>query len=76
MEAIQAATRDPAEMTGRLSVSGTIEKGKLANLVLLDANPLADIHNTRRIDAVILHGRVFTRNELDGMLADVARKVS
>jgi imidazolonepropionase-like amidohydrolase len=61
---------------GRISSSGTIEKGKFANLVLLDANPLADIHNTRRIDAVILHGRLFTRNELDGMLADVARKVS
>jgi imidazolonepropionase-like amidohydrolase len=62
-------------MTGRISVSGTIEKGKLANLVLLDANPLADIHNTRRIDAVVLHGRLFTKNDLDGMLAEVARKV-
>ena len=76
MEALQAATRDPAQMTGRISSSGTIEKGKFANLVLLDADPLADIRNTRRISAVILHGRLFTRNELDRMLADVAKKVS
>ena len=50
---------------------GTIEKGKLADLVLLDANPLADISNTRKINTVVLNGRLLNRKTLDKMLADV-----
>jgi imidazolonepropionase-like amidohydrolase len=72
MEALQAATRNPAEMTGETSV-GTVEAGKLADLVLLDADPLADIGNTRKIHAVVLGGRIFSRADLDGMLADARR---
>jgi imidazolonepropionase-like amidohydrolase len=67
MEALQAATRGPAEFLGRLRDEGTIEAGKKANLVLLDANPLADIANTRRVAAVLLAGHVFDAGALQKM---------
>jgi len=76
MEALQAATRDAARYLGRLDSVGTIEKGKIADLVLLDANPLAEIGNTRKINAVVVGGRFITRPELDKMLADVVSLVS
>jgi hypothetical protein len=76
MEALQAATRDPARYLGRLDSVGTIEKGKIADLVLLDANPLAEIGNTRKINAVVVGGKLLTKLELDKMLADVASFVS
>ena len=76
MEALQAATRDPARYLGRLDSLGTIEKGKVADLVLLDANPLTEIGNTRKINAVVVGGTLITRPELDKMLADVASLVS
>jgi imidazolonepropionase-like amidohydrolase len=69
MEALQAATKRPAEFLGRLQTQGTIERGKIADLVLLDANPLADIHNTQRISAVILRGKLLDRKALDEVLA-------
>jgi hypothetical protein len=72
LQALQTATRNPAVFLGRLSDSGTIEKGKLADLVLLDANPLEDIANTRRIRGVVLAGRYFGRVDLDRMLRHVA----
>jgi imidazolonepropionase-like amidohydrolase len=76
MEALQAATRNPALYLGLLDTIGTIEKGKIADLVLLDANPLAEIGNTRKINAVVVGGRLITKAELDKMLADVASLVS
>jgi imidazolonepropionase-like amidohydrolase len=57
-QALDAATRAPAEFLGRLATEGTIEPGKRANLVLLDGNPLNDIANTREVAVVILRGRV------------------
>jgi imidazolonepropionase-like amidohydrolase len=76
MEALQAATRDPARYLGRLDSVGTIEKGKIADLVLLDANPLAEIGNTRKINAVVVGGKLITKPELDKMLVDVVSLVS
>jgi imidazolonepropionase-like amidohydrolase len=65
LEALQAATRNPAEFLGRLEAEGTIEVGKRANLVLLDADPLADISNTRRVAAVVVAGRLISGPELE-----------
>ncbi len=61
LEALRAATYNPAEFLGALDSLGTVTPGKLADLVLLDADPLSDIRNTRRISAVIANGRVFDR---------------
>jgi imidazolonepropionase-like amidohydrolase len=71
MQALQTATLNPAKFLGRLADLGTIERGKLADLLLLDANPLDDIANTRKIRAVVLAGRYFDRPALDRMLHDV-----
>jgi amidohydrolase family protein len=71
MEAIISATRYPAEFFGMQNRLGTIEKGKIADLVLLDANPLDDISNTRRIAAVVLNGRYLSKESREKMLADV-----
>jgi hypothetical protein len=59
LEALRTATYNPAEFLGALDSLGTVAKGKLADLVLLEANPLSDIRNTRRIAVVIANGRVF-----------------
>jgi imidazolonepropionase-like amidohydrolase len=69
MEALQAATLNPARFMGRDRELGTLEPGKLADLVLLDANPLDDIANTRKINAVVCRGRLFPKSSLDEMLA-------
>jgi imidazolonepropionase-like amidohydrolase len=70
-EALQSATKSPAEFLHTAKDSGTVEKGKLADLILLDANPLADIGNTRKIHAVILRGKLLDRAALDQLLAEV-----
>ena len=70
-QALQTATLNPAKFMGRLADFGTVEKGKAADLVLLDANPLDDIRNTRRIAAVVANGRYLSRADLDRILADV-----
>jgi N-acyl-D-aspartate/D-glutamate deacylase len=72
MQAIQAATSNPANFLGLNNALGTVEKGKVADLVLLSANPLDDINNTRKINAVIFQGRMFERAELNRMLAFAA----
>ena len=65
-QALQAATSKPAEFIHASSGSawGTIEPGKIADLVLLEADPLVDIANTRKIAAVILGGRFLGRNRI------------
>jgi imidazolonepropionase-like amidohydrolase len=68
MQALQAATKLPAEFLGKMQTQGTIGPGKFADLVLLDANPLDDIHNTQKIRAVILRGKLLDRNVLDKVL--------
>jgi len=71
LQALQSATREPAQFFGELRDQGTIEKGKIANLILLDADPLADITNTTRINAVIQNGRYLSRQDLDKILTRV-----
>jgi imidazolonepropionase-like amidohydrolase len=71
MEALQTATSNPAKFFGMESSSGSIGPGKVADLVLLSANPLDDIRNTRKIEAVIANGRLFDRAALDRLLAQV-----
>jgi imidazolonepropionase-like amidohydrolase len=70
MESLQTATINPARFLGMEKDLGTIEKGKIANLVLLDADPLADIHNTTKISKVFPAGKEFDRPALDQMLQD------
>jgi len=69
MEALQTATSNPAKFFGTEGRSGSIEPGKIADVVLLSANPLADIHNTRKIEAVIANGRLYDRAALDLLLS-------
>jgi imidazolonepropionase-like amidohydrolase len=76
MEALQTATLNPAKFLGVLDSMGTIEKGKLADLVLLEANPLEDIGNTRRINAVVLNGEYLPKETLRKMLAEVEARAS
>jgi cytosine/adenosine deaminase-related metal-dependent hydrolase len=61
----------PARWLGVLDDRGTIEIGKRANLVLLNADPLADIRNTRDIDSVFVNGDRFDRGRLDQCLRDL-----
>jgi len=70
MQALQAATRSSAEFLGRDAQQGTIQPGKRADLVLLEANPLENIHNTQRIRGVILNGKLLDRGDLDAMLVE------
>ena len=71
MEALQAATINPAKFLGITDSLGTIEKGKIADLVLLDANPLTDIHNTQMINAVFVNGKYLPKEILKQMLQEV-----
>jgi imidazolonepropionase-like amidohydrolase len=69
LQALQTATLNPALFLGR-SDMGIVRKGNVADLVLLDANPLVDIANTHRIRAVVLNGHYLSRSDLDYMLRE------
>jgi hypothetical protein len=71
-QALQAATLNPALFLAELDKFGVVETGHAADLVLLEANPLEDIRNTRKIAAVIMGGKYYSRQELDRMLAQIA----
>jgi imidazolonepropionase-like amidohydrolase len=73
-EALRAATITPARYFGMEALLGTIAAGKLADLVLLDADPLTDIRNTTRIFAVVQGGKLLDRAALDALLAGAVRK--
>jgi imidazolonepropionase-like amidohydrolase len=75
LAALQTATINPARYLGREARLGSIAQGKIANLVLLDANPLDSIVNVRRIRAVVSAGRYLDRRELDLLLARVKAAV-
>ena len=74
-QALAAATRNPAEFLRASKEWGTIEKGKRADLLLLDGNPLEDIRNTSRIEAVVLGGRWLDREERERMIAEAAERL-
>ena len=74
-DALRAATINPAIFMGAEKTAGTIGPGKNADLVLLDANPLDDVANTKRIAAVVARGRFLDRAALDAILAN-AEKIS
>lgn len=69
LEAIRSATLRPAEYFSLQDDMGSVDVGKKADLVLLDANPLEDIANTKQISAVVSKGRVFTRSELSDLIS-------
>jgi hypothetical protein len=74
LQAIQAASRNSAESLGKLRELGTIEVGKIADLVVIDADPLKDIRATSSVVAVIAKGRVHTRSDLDTLLVQIERQ--
>lgn len=76
LEALQSVTLDAAQFLGRSDDFGTVANGKAADFVLLDANPLEDIHNTQKIRAVVVQGKYLDRAALDAMLAQVKESAS
>lgn len=74
-EALRAATLTSAGFYGKTGDFGTVQPGRYADLVLLDANPLENIGNSRRIRAVVQGGRVYDRAALDSMLARIEAAV-
>lgn len=71
-DALRSATLDTVQFLGLQNSLGTVETGKFADLVLLDANPLEDIRNTQRISGVFLQGKYYDRQALDGLLQKVS----
>jgi imidazolonepropionase-like amidohydrolase len=69
--ALEAATRNPALFFGTLNKTGTIEKGKRADLVLLEANPLDDIANTQKRAGVMLNGKYYEQSEMNKWLDEI-----
>jgi imidazolonepropionase-like amidohydrolase len=74
LQVLESTTRLPAEWLDTLADRGTVEIGKRADLVMLDANPLEDLANTRRIAAVIVSGRYLSRKELEKRLSVLAAR--
>jgi hypothetical protein len=68
IEALRAATLRPAEFFGLQGEMGTIEPGRLADLILLSGNPLDDITQTRSVQAVVTKGQLLDRSELDALV--------
>jgi imidazolonepropionase-like amidohydrolase len=64
LQALQTATLNPAKFINRLNDFGTVQPGRIADLVLLEANPLADIANTRKIKAIVTDGRYMSQQDL------------
>ena len=76
VEALQTATIHPARFLGREDSQGTVEVGKRADLVLLDADPSVDIRNVSRISSVILRGKLVTKESIDSIVAKHRRPAS
>lgn len=76
LQALQTATINPAKYLNMTDSLGTVDEGKIADLVILNSNPLIDIHNINDIDAVSLNGKLFNRARLDIMLSDVKNVIN
>jgi imidazolonepropionase-like amidohydrolase len=76
MEALRSATSIPAAFMGMDAEVGTIERGKIAEMILLDADPLTEIANTRRIDTVIIGKRAIDRAERESILGEIASAIA
>lgn len=74
--ALEAATKNPALFFGTIKTTGTVEKGKKADLILLNANPLVDISATERRSGVILKGKYYSQTELDRWLDEIAPRIA
>jgi imidazolonepropionase-like amidohydrolase len=74
--ALQTATLNPAKFLHKEKEFGTVEKGKIADLVLLEANPLENISNTKKIFAVVVNGKLLERKDLDELLTQVKNVAS
>lgn len=75
-ETLKTATVNPARYLNTIAVDGTISEGKLANLVLLNQNPLEDIRNIKNIQGVMLKGHWLNRDALDNMLEEVDERTN
>ncbi|KAA2242766.1 amidohydrolase family protein [Chitinophaga agrisoli] len=75
-EALQTATINPAKFLQKDKDLGSVEKGKIADLILLDANPLESISNTKKIYSVIVNGKFLSRTDVDNLLMQVEGDVS
>jgi hypothetical protein len=75
-QALETGTRNVAVFFGTLARTGTVQVGKRADLVLLDANPLSDIRNSSRRAGVMLRGRWFPKAEIDSRLAAIAKSLA
>jgi len=73
-EALASATRLPATWLGISDKIGTVEVGKHADLLLLDANPLDNMNNIRKIAGVFVDGRWVNKEKIDAMLSDLAKR--
>jgi cytosine/adenosine deaminase-related metal-dependent hydrolase len=69
--ALRAMTADAARFLGLEATMGTVETGKVADLLVLDANPLTDIRNTQRIHAIVTRGKLITAQQRAKILAQV-----
>ncbi len=74
--ALEAGTKNPSMFFGTLDKVGTIEKGKRADLILLNANPLANISATENRAGVMLKGKYYAQTELDKWLNEIAPRIA
>lgn len=74
-QALATGTRNIADFLGTLGESGTVQAGKRADLVLLDANPLQDIRNSGRVVGTVVAGRWLSRTEAERRLAEIYRRL-
>ena len=73
VQALQAAITMPAQFLNKMDKHGVVEQGRLADVVLLDENPISDIRNTRKIFGVVANGKYYSRRDLDTMLQQVEK---